>query len=80
MIQVGKNDYNQWEFPQIFYRGKPYIDFSTFVELSGEKKSTLHRKVLKLNGVQFFEYKNRKYYLLEWAMRVHQYFKEQGIK
>ena len=74
-----RNEYGQYEFPQIIYRNKCYIDFSTLVEISGEKRSTLARKLSKLNNVEFIQYKNRRFYLLTWAFKLHQHYKDQNV-
>lgn len=64
-----RNEYGQIEFPQWFYRGEYYVDFSTLQELiGGMPRSSLHR-LLGTMSVPCVEYKNRKYFKTEWALR-----------
>lgn len=74
-----QNDFSQWEFVRVIWNNEVHVDFDTFCKLSGERRSTLHRKISQLPDVQFFLYKNRKYYKLAWALHVHQHFKQAGI-
>ena len=64
-----RNEYGQIEFPQWYYRGEYYVDFSTLQELvGGMARSSLHRLLAKMT-VPIAEYKNRKYFKTEWALR-----------
>ena len=72
-------DTGRWTMLSTIFEGKQYLDFQTLLEFSGEKRSTLARKIKLLNEVMevpFFVYKNRHYYRLDWAVKIHHWFKE----
>jgi hypothetical protein len=69
----------RWAMLSTIFEGQQYLDFQTLLEFSGEKRSTLARKIKLLNEameVPFFVYKNRHYYRLDWAVKIHHWFKE----
>ena len=77
---IQKNeDTGRWTMLSTIFEGQQYIDFQTLLEFSGEKRSTLQRKIKLLKDqmeVPFFVYKSRHYYRLDWALKIHHWFKE----
>lgn len=72
----------RWTMLSTIFEGKQYLDFQTLLEFSGEKRSTLARKIKKLKDVMdvpFFVYRNRHYIELSFALKIHHWFKEHGI-
>lgn len=74
-----QNEFGQWEFLQLIWQNESYIDMSTLVAFSGEKKSTLMRKIKRLKEVPFVKYKNRFLIRTDYALKIHQHMREQGL-
>lgn len=74
-----QNEYGQWEFLQLIWQNESYVDMTTLVAFSGEKKSTLMRKLNRLKDVPFVKYKNRFLIRTDYALKIHQHIKEQGL-
>ena len=64
-----RNEYNQLEFPQFWFKGEFYIDFTTLMDLTSQPSSSLHRLLSTLENVPFITYKNRKYYKTLFALK-----------
>jgi hypothetical protein len=61
-ITINQNNLIQCTYPQLFAQGEFYLDWSSFVELSGLPSTNLYRVIKSLNNVPTFKYKNRTYY------------------
>jgi hypothetical protein len=70
-MKVEQNEFGQITIscPQIFYNGEWFIDWRSFVELSGLPSTNLHRIIKQLPNVDenIFIYRNRKLYKTVWA-------------
>lgn len=68
---IEKNEYNQIKitYPQLYVDGKFYLDYSSFLELTGQKSTNLFRLIKSLENVPIFKYKNRSYYETSWCLR-----------
>ena len=74
-----QNEFGQFEFLQLIWQNESYVDMSTLVAFSGEKKSTLMRKIKKLKEPPFIHWKNRLLIKTSYALQIHQHMKEQGL-
>ena len=54
-------------YPQLFHEGEYYLDWTSFVEVSGLPSTNLYRIIKVLPDVPTIKYKNRTYYLTKWC-------------
>ncbi len=68
-MTMNANQYGRIEcsFPQLYYQGEFYLDWSSFVELTGQKSTNLFRIIKSLNNVPTFKYKNRLFYEVKFC-------------
>jgi hypothetical protein len=64
---MNQNNLIQCTYPQLYADGEFYLDWSSFVELSGLPSTNLYRIIKTLNNVPIFRYKNRSYYKTTWC-------------
>ena len=65
-----RNDFNEIEIYQLYYRKKLYCDWTTTCEVLDQKSTNLFRLISKLETfteIPTVRYKNRKYFLTEWV-------------
>lgn len=64
-----RNEFNhiQCRLPQLFYNGNYYLDYSSFVEVSGLNSTSLFRTLKAIPDVPKIRYKNRSYFLTEFV-------------
>ena len=54
-------------YPQLYALGEMWLDWSSFVELSGLPSTNLYRLLKTLENVPKYNYKNRTYYKTEFC-------------
>lgn len=74
------NQYGRIEcnYPQLYYQGEFYLDWSSFVELTGQPSTNLFRLIKSLNNVPTFKYKNRVFYEIKFCLGFFKYVDQQN--
>lgn len=70
-MPIETNEFNQIKlhYPLLLWEGEYYLDYTSLVDLTGQKSTSLFRLIKGMKDVKTFEYKNRKYYSVEFGLR-----------
>ncbi len=72
-MSIEKNEFNQIiiTYPQLYVseNNKYYLDYSSLLNLSGQKSTNLFRIIKSLENVPVYRYKNRNYYETSWCLK-----------